>query len=225
MSEILDATVCMPCATYMHTGDTRALAIPAEFAHELDEKLDAMAPFKKLDWTTLSARPAGGLQAPCAVCGMKDQPFTVTVRNAVARAADSRGGFRVLEYPCFDDTAAVRIDVGAVEANATALFGWRHTGDYDTYVERLAALTGRKARKALDRVIEAGYGSWVEDAGPELPAVEHVHARAGRHYLTCDGRKLRVTNKTVEVRDGNKWAPVSDDDVRAAALATVALTP
>lgn len=215
-----DATVCQACATYMHTGDPRALSVHGEFIGELDERIDAMAPFRAVDWSTLAARPGGGFDNGCAVCGMSDHVFTVTVRNAVPHERASLGGMVEIAYPGPGDMA-VRFDSRDVEPNATALFGWVSVGEYRDYTERLRDLSNRKLRKALDKIVAAGYGAFVEQSAEPVYAVEYTRARGGRHYLTCDGLKLRVTGDDVQVNTGSRWTAVVDEHLRAAVLAAV----
>lgn len=215
-----DATVCQPCATYMHTGDPRALSVHGEFIGELDERIDAMAPFCTVDWSTLAARPGGGFENGCAVCGMSDHVFTVTVRNAVPHERATLGGVVEIAYPGPGDMA-VRFDSRDVEPNATALFGWVSVGEYRDYTERLRDLSNRKLRKALDKIVAAGYGVYVEQPAEPAPVVTFERSRGERQYLVCDGVKMRVTGDVVHAKNGNSWSVVDDEKLRAAVLAAV----
>lgn len=215
-----DATVCVSCAIYMHTGDARGLAVHGEFIDELDAKIADMAPFHALDWNTLAPRPAGGLTVPCAVCGMSDQQFTVTVRNAVPRERASLGTVVRIAYPGPGDLA-VEFDTRDVEPNATALFGWVTVGEYRDYTERLRDLGGRKLRKALDKIVAAGYGTYIEQPAEPAPEVVYERTRGERQYLTCDGVKMRVTGDEVHANTGSRWVVVDDETLRAAVLAAV----
>ena len=171
------ATVCMACATYMHTGDARATGAPVEGVAMIDEKLAAFAPYRTIAWETL--RPAttaefnGKRVDTCAACEDNAPAFVVTVRDAYPYGGESDATIE-LAYPApraFD--MRLSFDPGLIEGCAPALFGWVTAGEHGTYVKRLKALTGRKRRRAFDKILDAGYGTltdYTEDENGEVVA-------------------------------------------------------
>lgn len=215
--------VCVPCAAYVQTGDSRALVCGGDTIEDALMQAVGIAPGHVINWQSLRVNGASGGFAPtvCAVCVSDSADLIVTIDNAVLPEVEPGGAWAYFAYSDKPEVWA-RVNVAQFETLAKLVTGWVSRGDHDSYIERLKSLRGKKLRRALDKAMHAGIAEWcdgpeperVPDYAPVREDITYTCERSGRHYLRLDdGTRLRVVAGMVEVKDGNVWVTCGDAEL------------
>lgn len=217
--------VCVPCAAYVQTEDSRALACGGDTIEDALMQAMSIAPGHTINWETLRVNSDKGGFAPtaCDVCGTTSAHLMVTIDNAIMPDVKPGDAWEYFTYATTPETW-VRVNTHQFEALACEVTGWVTRGEHDSYMERLQTLRGKKLRRALDKALRAGVAEWCDAPEPDpakfqnIPAIReditYTCERAGRHYLRLDdGTRLRVVAGMVEVKSGNAWVTCNDAEL------------